>query len=45
MISTGSITMIYDINFKMELVVEVLGGCKISEVAQENDMPKGTLSR
>jgi len=37
--------MAYDIDFKMELVVEVLGGRKISEVAQEYDIPKGTLSR
>lgn len=37
--------MAYDIDFKMELVVEVLGGRKISKVAQENDVPRGTLSR
>lgn len=37
--------MACDIDFKMELVGEVLGGCKISEVAQEYDMPKGTLFR
>ena len=37
--------MAYDVDFKMELVVEVLGGRKISEVAEENDIPKGTLSR
>jgi len=36
--------MAYDIDFKMELVVEVLGGRKISEVAEDNDISKGTLS-